>query len=614
MAEQSPFREYYSEPGNTTQASRTFLGGMRLGTRVSLFVLLSLLLLAGAGGLFYYADGRLSVALAGMEKASRISRLAARVELASARLKTDRVGFLYTQDLRFAESHKKRTEPLLASLKVLHGLPAALDVRNHVSTINDGVAQRMTQFSQIVEIKKLLGFFESQGLRNVVRSWATGLAETLRKSGNTPLIEQFARLRRLEARLMDAPSEKDLRALAARLNQFKNRIATTPLPRELGDAARELAAKYAADTTQLGRTSLVLTDKIARLGEIDSYMSPSIEGLVLFADDLTKKAARGLADAKQWAGRMLAGGGGTLLVLFVLVALTLMRSITRPITDLARAATQLAHGDRTTAIPALGNYDETGEVANALTFFRENMERTERLRGELEMRLEEAAQAATAQQAPEKAPVEAPEEEILDLVDPRSLITRRPDPGELSTETPISEITKQVAETSQLASVAAFEAERTEIIVNGLAQAVERTKEIEKLVLAINDQSSLLAVQTALNGGPRAPEDENLVVLSGGRSEEGGRQGAGQTVGERIDDIQALTRRAVEAIREIGKTIDRVNEVALEFAAETSNQALDAATDLLRQSEDLRSMLDDLLGKIRPEGGGLSGSGGKSGL
>ena len=41
--------------------------------------------------------------------------------------------------------------------------------------------------------------------------------------------------------------------------------------------------------------------------------------------------------------------------------------------------------------------------------------------------------------------------------------------------------------------------------------------------------------------------------------------------------------------------------VAIEFAADAKNDALDAATQLLRQSEDLRDMLDDLLRRIKSD-------------
>ena len=65
--------------------------------------------------------------------------------------------------------------------------------------------------------------------------------------------------------------------------------------------------------------------------------------------------------------------------------------------------------------------------------------------------------------------------------------------------------------------------------------------------------------------------------------------------------MQSGTKRAIRAIQQIGKRIEEVNGVAIEFAAEASNDALEAATQLLHQSEHLRGMLDDLLGRIKPE-------------
>ena len=77
-------------------------------------------------------------------------------------------------------------------------------------------------------------------------------------------------------------------------------------------------------------------------------------------------------------------------------------------------------------------------------------------------------------------------------------------------------------------------------------------------------------------------------------------QKVGEFFSENLDTLQNGTKRAIRAVRQVGETINEVNKVALEIAAEASNEALDAATTLLQQSEDLRGMLDGLLGKIKP--------------
>ena len=78
----------------------------------------------------------------------------------------------------------------------------------------------------------------------------------------------------------------------------------------------------------------------------------------------------------------------------------------RPVKYLAKAAMQLTRGDESVTIPAIENQDETGEVAVALTYFRENMIEANTLRKELEYYLRDADQRNEYQNQ-ESLPVEA---------------------------------------------------------------------------------------------------------------------------------------------------------------------------------------------------------------
>lgn len=598
MGEESPFREQFSQPKTSDPSARTFLGGARLATRIRLFVGFGLVFVIALGTLFFLAEQRLSAALDGLAQARRLADLAGRVELGTIRQRGDENSFLLSGDIRHARSYNKRVDPLMANLKSLEDLPAAEDVRRNILTIKDGVAQRSNEFAEIIEIKKLLGLKENTGLQNLVRSWAMGLERNLSQSGAAALIAEFARLRGIEQRVSAGAKEDDLREIKAGLSNFASLLTKAKMPEKLRGTLRELIRKYGADLRQLNRTGGSLAGKVDHLGEINAYMAPSLDGLIAFGQKSILTAGRELAGARQWARRAMIGGGGGAALAFLLCGFLLMRSVTQPVGNLAKAAMRLAGGDHGAPIPATGNYDETGDLANALTFFRENMVQADRLRKELEDHL----RTAVEQPAEPEPPETIAEEEFV----PPSLTAgaeAKPSSGraDQAPDSAISELTKQVTQTSQLASVAAFEAEKTESMVAGLGEAAEKVKEIEKLVLMINDQSSLLAVQTALDDGPPSPKNDKLVAFSSAeRSSQNGNRSLAHSVSDRIDDIQVTAQRTVTAVREMGQTIERINEVAIDFAAETSNQALNAATDLLRQSEDLRSSLDSLIGKMRP--------------
>ena len=165
-------------------------------------------------------------------------------------------------------------------------------------------------------------------------------------------------------------------------------------------------------------------------------------------------------------------------------------------------------------------------------------------------------------------------------------------------ESQISEISHRLTETSKNVSQAADEAEQTEKIVGGLQTALETIEDVELLLASMGDQMSLLAVQTALSGNGEANQPENLVHLSQKRLGEDQDNGVGQSIADRIDTLQTGSKRSIRAIQDIGRTINSVNDMAKILATSASKDALEAATVLLRQSEDLRAMLDGLLEKV----------------
>jgi methyl-accepting chemotaxis protein len=294
---------------------------------------------------------------------------------------------------------------------------------------------------------------------------------------------------------------------------------------------------------------------------------------------------------------------------------------------------ELAHGNVSAPIPYLGNYDESGEIASALAIFRENMLQADRLRKDLELALKQQAAeivvpplAETTEEALEDLKAEIKEEIEEDMADKiegpgRGLIPHadnlpaEPEPqsddgadGEPAEpqlpigKSAITSISQQVTTTSQNASIAAEEAERTEQMVAGLDEATEKIEDIEILMIGISDQMSLLSVQTALlDGGTDA---ENLIHLDEKRSKKKSpaKSASGQSVSDRIETIQGGTKRAIKAAQNIGRTLNDVNETAKDFAATASKEALEAANELLRQSEDLRTLLDNLLGKVETGG------------
>ena len=637
MATEELVEQTYSVP-RESRATRTFLGGMLLNSRVSLFVFFGLLAIVAMGGLFFAVDQRLTGAVNALNSSNQVASLVNRLETAAIAVNSDSSNFISSPNAKFAESYNRQSDDAAALLAQLQDIPAALDGQKMVTTLADGITQHATHFQNLVSLQSLLGADQTSGLYGNAAVTGTELETRIRNTSAPRLISQISALRQLERRLQAKVTPEDAKAISDAVTNLKQTVTAATLPPADKTILGQSINSYSADVDQLAKTRLLQSNEAARLDEVNAYVAPNLATLIKFSSNLSDVARFDVETARTDSRRILAGGATIIMLVLMLIGTLLLRSMAKPISDLANAALQLAHGNHSVSIPALGNYDETGDVANALTFFRENMAQAHRLRQELEVylkgadtRVETTAESPAAEMVEPATPAPdapTPMQDGEEEASPKPDQPSAPDESEeferqetieaaaselLSDATgqgraPLSHFSQQVAQTSQNASNAAKDAEKCDIMVTGLADSLEKIDEIELLMASISDQMSLLAVQTALSNETSSDDPENLILLSEKRLGEDGERTNSQSVNDRIETLQSGTKRAIRAIQQIGKTIEEVNEVAVEFAADASNDALEAATELLKQSEDLRGMLDELLGRIKTDGQAESGS------
>ncbi len=618
MAAEELVNQTYSERRDAPPP-RTFMGGMRMGSRVSLFVFLGLVAIVAMGALFYVADQRITSAIDGLATSERITATVSRIDGSTRGATQSSRRFLTEQSDALEKEYDRNYQAALAALNNLRGLPSA---RNSVRTIDNltkGLDQHGTHFKNIIRIQKLLGADANSGLAGNARASGTALENRITATDSARLIRQATELRDIENALRSGVSPDDpqnIKVAIAALRQVLSAINTSPANKL---SITEAINSYATDIEQLARTRLTQASEISRISEINAYLLPNLRSLLKFSDELAKSATLTADESHIFSRRILAGGGASVMIALILIGTMMLRSMAAPVSLLSGAANRMARGETLTSIPALGNRDETGDLANALIYFRENMLQADRIREGLESQLkrqeqkEEKEAAATANDAnlqendqqiqigedeAVRPSEEAPKIPLPDAPS-RELVPLPPEP---ESKSKLSDVSQLVSASSQSASDAARDAERADIMVTGVSDSLEKIEEIELLLASISDQMSLLAVQTALSDDDDPDDPENLVLLSEKRmGEEAPPRQVGQSVGDRIETIQSGTKRAIKAMQQIGRTLTEVNTVAVQFAAEASDEALKAATALLHQSEDLRGMLDDLLGRIKSD-------------
>ena len=620
--------------------SRTFLSGIRLNSRVILFVVIGILSLAAMGGVFFNAEQRLRIALDSLTSSYHIANLSFRVETAILALNSDSQNFLISKKTIYAENYSKRSSEAAILLTNLQSLPAASDGQMMLKTLIESVTKHATYFQNTLQIQSLIGTSKDKGLLAKTAISGTKLQTQISATRNSKLVNEINALRKSEIKLQEPTSPEDAQNIMRAVKNIRQSLIASRLSSSVKRVINNRITPYASDLEGLAQTRLGQIREIARMGEVNIILGQNLKALVTFTRTLSKSARKNFETKQTEIRNIVAGGSAFIIVLFTLVGTILMRSIVRPVKYLAKAAMQLARGDESVTIPAIENQDETGEVAIALTYFRENMIEANTLRKELEYYLRDADQRNEYQNqesltVEETAEQTTPEDDVTAELNVGTLSdlpilnsdATPPEPSQKLRETevledtpldlrvtqqnqderdgtlqstPISEASQLVAQTSQSASSAARDAERCDVMINGLSGALKKIKDIELLLESINDHMSLLAVQTAITNETGSDDPDEVISRPKSPSDGNQRQNPNEFVTDNLDTLQNGTKRAIRAIRQVGQTIQEVNQVALEIATEASNDALDAATMLLHQSEHLRGMLDGLLEKIKP--------------
>jgi methyl-accepting chemotaxis protein len=280
------------------------------------------------------------------------------------------------------------------------------------------------------------------------------------------------------------------------------------------------------------------------------------------------------------------------------------RGITRPVTAMTHAMEVLAGGDKTIEIPAVGQKDEIGSMANAVQVFKDNMIEAERLRAAQEAEqqrqidrgkkveslvagfdkvigevvsstssaateLQSTAQSlsATAEETSQQSnAVAAAAEQMTQNVQTVASATE-----ELSAS--IREIGTRVTESNRIVATAVTQADDTNGKVKSLSEAAQKIGEVVTLINEIASQTNLLALNATIEAARAgeagkgfavvASEVKNLATQTARATEE---------IAGQVKSIQESTSSAAHAIGTIAETINRVSEISTAIASAVEEQ------------------------------------------
>jgi methyl-accepting chemotaxis protein len=387
---------------------------------------------------------------------------------------------------------------------------------------------------------------------------------------------------------------------------FGRRAAAEKAVEEGIDSLRVIVPEYIAVlkaiTDAIDAQSAIQNDRVnpAEIG------SQKLLGEAIATANAASAAATSQATAAvSRAGRIRIAIGAIVVVVLMGSAAFASLEIGRPIRRIGEVLMELANGNKSVVIPYASRGDEVGDTARAAKTFKDNLVRMERLEAQQKAVEERAAAerkstmhmlasefegavggivgtvfaASTQLENAANTLTNTAEttEQLSSLVatasneastNVRSVASAA---DELSAS--VSEVGRQVQESSQIARDAVAQAAKTDERINELFQVSQRIGDVVKVITAIAAQTNLLALNATIEAARAGASGKGFAVVA-----QEVKALASQTakatddIGAQIAGMQAATLDSVAAIKEIGGTIDRVSQIAAAMATAVEEQ------------------------------------------
>jgi methyl-accepting chemotaxis protein len=311
----------------------------------------------------------------------------------------------------------------------------------------------------------------------------------------------------------------------------------------------------------------------------------------------------------------MAFAAGVAAILVLLLSMSIVRQVTKPLRSVTQSLTAIAEGNNDVEIDCHDRTDEIGEIARTIAVFKSSSLERRRMREE-----QTAAAAAAAEQRKAElrhfvgefqtsvggilqnvltssGEFERVARQLTETArTTASLSQGSASASEIASEhvrtaavasdelsNSISEITRRVQESNGIAAEAVKQASATDQRITELSEAGARIGDVVKLITSIAEQTNLLALNATIEAVRAGDAGRGFaVVASEVKSLAGQTAKATEEISSQIAQMQTATQESVGAIKAIGQTIERISDIATSISAAVEQQR--GATQNIAQS------------------------------
>ena len=300
--------------------------------------------------------------------------------------------------------------------------------------------------------------------------------------------------------------------------------------------------------------------------------------------------------------------GGLALVLVILGVVIIFRSIARPLSVITSTIKRVAEGAENVEVPHIDRADEIGALARAIQIFKEAMDHNRNLNSRVSLdskaREERTRHIETSVEefrVAIGAVLRAVTDNASNMRNTAQSITRVTSDAqgravaaagateqassnvstvasaaeELSAS--VQEIGRQVRQSASAVEQTGQRTEKSISEIESLAAATQRIDGVLTLIQAIAEQTNLLALNATIEAARAGEAGRGFAVVAHEVKALAGQTAkATAEIAQNVSLIQASTRNAVDAVREIGGAVRDINDVTSNIAGAVGQQ--DAAT------------------------------------